>query len=161
MTDVSLTEPPAMYCSRFDFATPLYDASVDLRTRVLREPLGLVFTVDQLTAEWSQWHLAIFAPDDSLLGCLVLVPGADGAVKMRQVAIEPGMQGRGLGRFLVAYSEQVARSTAFERMILHARSTAVPFYQRLGYSVVGQPFEEVGIPHMAMAKELSARVDDQ
>jgi predicted GNAT family N-acyltransferase len=39
-------------------------------------------------------------------------------------------------------------------MILHARATAVPFYLRLGYTVVGEPFEEVGIPHRGMEKAL-------
>ena len=31
-------------------------------------------------------------------------------------------------------------------MSLHARQIAVPFYERLGYTIVGEPFEEVGIP---------------
>ena len=33
---------------------------------------------------------------------------------------------------------------------LHARESAVPFYLALGYGLVGEPFEEVGIPHRKM-----------
>jgi predicted GNAT family N-acyltransferase len=40
-------------------------------------------------------------------------------------------------------------------MVLHARETAVPFYLKLGYEVVGGQFEEVGIPHFKMEKKLS------
>ena len=39
-------------------------------------------------------------------------------------------------------------------MTLHARQVAVPFYERLGYSIVGEPFEEVSIPHFKMEKGL-------
>jgi predicted GNAT family N-acyltransferase len=39
-------------------------------------------------------------------------------------------------------------------MVLHARETAVPFYNALGYNSVGAQFEEVGIPHFRMEKAL-------
>ena len=39
-------------------------------------------------------------------------------------------------------------------MILHARETAVVFYEKLGYSSLGDQFEEVTIPHWAMEKRL-------
>lgn len=37
-------------------------------------------------------------------------------------------------------------------MVLHARDSALDFYLSLGYSIVGDPFEEVGIPHHRMEK---------
>mgnify|MGYP001410885457 CR=1 FL=1 len=39
-------------------------------------------------------------------------------------------------------------------VLLHAQSSAAPFYLRAGYSVEGDPFEEAGIPHLAMRKRL-------
>ena len=39
-------------------------------------------------------------------------------------------------------------------MTMHARETAVPFYERLGYATVGARFEEVTIPHFKMEKRL-------
>ena len=39
-------------------------------------------------------------------------------------------------------------------MVLHARQTAVPFYERLGYETYGEPFVEVTIPHIAMRMAL-------
>lgn len=144
-----------LYFSQYDFGTPTYDASVDLRTRVLRKPLGLEFTIGQLEAEWEQWHLGAFGPDDRLIGCLVLVPGTD--LKMRQVAIEPEWQGRGVGQALVAFSERLGQASEYAKMVLHARDTAIPFYERMGYQVRGKRFMEVGIPHYAMEKSFSPR----
>jgi predicted GNAT family N-acyltransferase len=39
--------------------------------------------------------------------------------------------------------------------MMHARKTAVPFYERIGYQVAGEEFLEVGIPHYEMRKLLT------
>jgi hypothetical protein len=89
-----------------------------------------------------------------MLGYLCLQPlGAD-QVKMRQVAVSPQVQGKGVGRALVTYSEVVAARIGFQDMVLHAREIAVPFYLKLGYTIVGDRFEEVNIPHFKMTKSL-------
>jgi predicted GNAT family N-acyltransferase len=37
---------------------------------------------------------------------------------------------------------------------MHARQSAVGFYQKLGYQIRGEEFEEVTIPHYEMQKQL-------
>lgn len=137
-----------------EFATPEYDEAVALRYEVLRKPLGLEFLPEQLAAEWSDIHLAAVDTAGKMVAILMLTPVNDQEVKMRQVAVAPEQQGRGLGAALVAQSEEIARSMNFNRMTLHARETAVPFYLRLGYEKVGDLFEEVSIPHFKMRKTL-------
>ena len=135
-----------------------YWAIVDLRDAVLRRPLGLAFSAEELAAEKDSLHVACYR-GRRLVGGLVLRPLGDGgeggkAVRMRQVAVEPAMQGQGIGTALVEYSEALARKLGYQRMVLHARDTAVPFYEKLGYFRLGEPFEEVKIPHWAMEKVL-------
>ena len=137
-----------------EFATPEYDEAVALRYEVLRKPLGLEYFPEQLAAEWSDIHLAAFNIAGSIVGILLLTPIDAKTVKMRQVAVDPSQQGRGVGAALVAYSEEMAQSLGFKKMSLHARETAVPFYLRLGYQSLGDRFEEVGIPHFKMEKAL-------
>lgn len=136
------------------FGSPEYEATVELRREVLRRPLGLDFTIEQLAAEDSDVHLALFDEDEGVVACLVLVGLEDGRVKMRQVAVREDRQGQGVGRQLVRAAETEAKGEGFLTIVLHARETAVPFYRALGYSIEGEPFEEVGIPHFAMSKEL-------
>lgn len=133
--------------------SPAYALCVALRNEVLRKPLGLCFTEAQLADEAQSLHLAAFE-GEALLGTLLLTPRAPGTVQMRQVAVDQRFQRQGVGRRLVAESEAEARRQGFQRMVLHARDTAVPFYERLGYHPVGEPFVEVGIPHLEMAKAL-------
>jgi GNAT superfamily N-acetyltransferase len=138
-----------------EHGSPAYWSTVELRRRILRAPLGLDFQPEELAAEVDELHLAAFEDGrDPPVACLVLVPQEAGTIKMRQVAVEPGMQGRGVGSLLVAAAEAEAVSRGFTKMILHARDTAVPFYLRLDYAVNGDAFDEVTIPHFAMEKDL-------
>lgn len=89
-----------------------------------------------------------------MIGILLLTPVSEHLVKMRQVAVSPDQQGKGVGTSMVLDSEILAKSQNFTNITLHARENAVPFYLRLGYQVVGDKFEEVGIPHFKMEKVL-------
>lgn len=143
-----------MYTIEIDFGTPEYDEAVRLRTDVLRKPLGLEFTPEQLAEEYDQRHLAAYNASGRLLGCLSLVVADDASWKMRQVAVAEAVQGKGVGKTLVEASEHLALLAGVNSMVLHARETAVPFYLALGYVTVGERFEEVGIPHFKMQKVL-------
>ena len=131
-----------------------YEETVALRYDILRKPLGIGFTAEQLGAEGTDHHLACYDDDGVLLGCLILTPLDDGKLKMRQVAVAESAQRRGVGRALVERSEELAREHGFREIVLNARETAVPFYLALGYDRVGDRFEEVGIPHWKMVKEM-------
>ena len=143
-----------MYFRQIEFATPEYDEAVGLRYRVLRKPLGLEFTTEFLAAEWNQFHLAAYSDRGVLLAYLNLTPADENTVKMRQVAVEPDLQGKGVGKALVEFAEQFAREQGFTRIVLNARNTAVPFYLKSDYTVEGDQFVEVGIPHFRMYKNL-------
>jgi ribosomal protein S18 acetylase RimI-like enzyme len=127
-----------------------YLLAVELRRCVLRAPLGLDFSEEDLAAEADQLHLVAFG-EGKTLGCLILVPIELG-FKMRQVAVDPEFQRRGIGEQLVRESERIAKEMGAAKMELNARLTAVDFYKRLGYTVVGEEFIEVGIPHLKMLK---------
>lgn len=129
-----------------------YRATVDLRHDVLRKPLGLSLSEEQLEAEANDVHLAAFEGGECM-ACCVLTPYAAGTVKMRQVAVRPDLQGQGVGSRLVAYFEAVARERGAKLIVLNARDTAVAFYERLGYEPK-EALVEVGIPHRHMTKSL-------
>lgn len=134
------------------YGSTAYLAEVELRRKVLRLPLSLDFVPSDFLPEPQEFHLGAF-DGNQLIACLVLTPLGD-SVKMRQVAVEPSAQGRGIGTRLVRFSEEFASHRGFTKMILSARSTAIPFYERLGYEVVGEPYEEVTIPHSMMERDL-------
>jgi predicted GNAT family N-acyltransferase len=136
------------------FASPEYDEAVALRYEVLRKPLGLVFTQEELNAENNEFHFGCYNTEQILCGCLTYHIYSATTLKMRQVAVKSALQGIGIGRLLVENTENWASNAGWKTIILHARLSAVPFYEKLKYVVDGDEFEEVGVPHYKMWKKL-------
>lgn len=130
-----------------------YVAAFALREEVLRKPLGLTLNDVTLRQEREYFHIVCHI-EGALAGCLVLLSKDATDIRMRQVAVAPHLQGQGVGSKLVNFAEDFARERGCTRMTLNARDTAIPFYEKLGYARVGEPFEEVTIMHWAMQKSL-------
>lgn len=135
------------------FSSTEYDQEVALRDKILRKPLGLSLYNENLANEINDTHLGAFQ-GDKLLGVLILTALPDNSYKMRQVAVDDEFQQKGIGKKLVAYAENFARSRDAREIQLHARKTAVSFYEKLGYLTEGDEFTEVNIPHRKMYKKL-------
>ena len=136
-----------------DHGTPEYHQMVQLRTEILRKPLGLTFEPEELEKEKDEILIAAFE-DDKMLGCCMLIKTEPHTVRLRQMAVHNSLQGKGIGRALMQFAENIARDRGFRRITMHARKTATGFYEKLGYSVSGEEFEEVTLPHVIMEKSL-------
>ena len=138
-----------------DFGSTRYDELVQLRYKILLEPLGLKFLDSFRDKESNYLHIGcIEALDDRLVGGLVLIPVNDEEVRMMQVAVDTRYQGEGIGRDLVKYAEKRAKASGFSKIIMHAMLSVVNFYERIGYSQEGDIFEENGITFAKMVKKL-------
>jgi predicted GNAT family N-acyltransferase len=136
-----------------DFGTKQYKQMVDLRYHILRKPLGMSFTQEELNEEKDNIHIGCF-DDDKLEGCCMLVPINNATVQLRQMAVIAGLQGKGIGKVLMQFAENISRDLGYKKIIMHARKTAIGFYEKLGYTTTGKEFLEVTIPHFAMEKAL-------
>ena len=135
-----------------------YEQAVRLREAVLRRPLGLGFTAQELDDEAGSHHIVALEDDDdgdedgACVGCLVLGPIDAKVVRMRQVAVQPERQRHGIGRALVGFAEQSARARGYREIVAHVREPVISFYASLGYEVTGPRFIEVTLPHVPMRK---------
>ena len=136
-----------------EFGSELYDKTVTLRYKVLRAPLGLEFSKEDLAKEGEDVHIAA-TKGKEVVGCLILTPLSEGVMKMRQVAVEPKLQGRGIGEHMVWFAEEVAKARKVKRLELNVRDVAFNFYKKMNYIQEGDPFEEVTIKHWFMYKNL-------
>jgi GNAT superfamily N-acetyltransferase len=132
---------------------PEYLLSLILRYKILRIPLGLTFSKDDLAKDKNDIHIGAF-DSDVILASLILTDHGDHTMKMRQVAVDDRHQGLGIGRQLVQYADNYAREKGYRLIHCHARDTAKSFYLKLGYKVVGDDFTEIGIRHYYMEKLL-------
>lgn len=131
---------------------PAYEKIWQLRDDILRKPLGLRLTKEDILKEGAQIHLVAFS-DDAVVGCVLLAPLKD-EMKLRQMAVAEALRGQGIGRQLLFAAESLARQRGYKIVSCHARETAVKFYEANGWIVEGDRFIEVTIPHFAMRKSL-------
>jgi predicted GNAT family N-acyltransferase len=136
-----------------DHGTPEYHQMIKLRDDILRKPLGLSFSQEELMQEKDQILIGAF-DEDKMLGCCMLVNEGEGVVRLRQMAVNNNLQGKGIGRALMNFAENIARDQGFRRLTMHARKTAIGFYEHLGYQICSDEFLEVTIPHFIMEKRL-------
>jgi GNAT superfamily N-acetyltransferase len=136
-----------------DYGTEEYTQMIDLRMQILRAPLGLSFTKEDLEKEQKDILLGCF-DEEKLEGCCLLTEIEPGTVKLRQMAVLDGLQGKGIGRALMNFAENVARDAGYKKLTMHARKSALGFYEKLGYTICSDEFEEVTVPHYIMEKKL-------
>jgi N-acetylglutamate synthase-like GNAT family acetyltransferase len=128
-------------------------AELELRRRVLAEPLGLPLEAVRFEFEARSLHLWALL-DGALIGCVLFYRDGERSGRLYQMAVEPSCQMRGVGRLLVQRLEAHLRELGVRAVRLHARGPSVGFYAKLGYVAYDQPFVEVGIEHRRMRREL-------
>ena len=136
-----------------DYGTKEYQQMVNLRMEILRKPLGLTFDAAELEKEKEDVLMGAFE-DDRLLGCCLLTRMDQHTMRLRQMAVPNSMQGKGIGRALMIFAENITRDLGYKKLCMHARKTALGFYEKLGYITTGEEFIEVTIPHYIMEKVL-------
>ena len=143
-----------MPIKQIDHGTKEYKQMVNLRYDILRKPLNLSFETAELDREKTDILIATFE-DETMLGCCLLTKVDKYCVRLRQMAVQNNLQGKGIGASMMNFAENVARDAGYRKMIMHARKTAIGFYEKLGYKVTGEEFLEISIPHYIMEKKLS------
>src|SRR6478735_7602094 len=113
-----------------------YQATLDLRQAVLLEPFGIALE------------------DARCVACLLLIDRGGGSWQLRQMAVTPELQRQGIGQKLVAFALSWAREAGAVSLMAHAREPAVGFYERAGFSVEGEPYVKVGLPHRTVVMAL-------
>ncbi len=144
-----------------DAPPPAFDvrlAQWDRDEPALRAVRHAVFVVEQDVPESLEWdgldagcrHALAEDADGRAVGCGRLLP--DGHVGRMAVLRE--WRGKGVGSALLERLVALARETGHREVVLNAQVHAMPFYARFGFTPVGEPFDEAGIPHQAMARAL-------
>lgn len=136
--------------------SPHFDQSLRLTYAVLYRDFGVPPDGDWYHIEPDAHAVALVR--EHLVGTGRLL-GKASAVRrqLRQIAVEPVLQGEGIGTSLVETLERRAASEGAREVWLNARDTAFAFYERMGYRFDSPTFISplTGIPHRRMVKRLA------
>jgi len=92
--------------------------------------------------------------DDYAVGTARVRTPEESVGKVERVAVRETYRRRGVGKALMERVEAWANDNGFEALKLHAQTHVEQFYADLGYETTSDVFEEAGIDHVAMEKEL-------
>jgi predicted GNAT family N-acyltransferase len=126
--------------------------------RKLRAVRHAVFVVEQRVPESLEWdaidaesvHAVAEDSTGEPLDCGRLLP--DGHIG--RMAVLAAWRNRGVGAALLEGLIAVARERGDAHLRLNAQTHAMPFYARFRFLPAGPEFEEAGIPHQAMERQL-------
>jgi predicted GNAT family N-acyltransferase len=134
---------------------------IDLRHAVLRARLpreSAIFAGDELP---TTRHF-VATVDGRIVGCVTLLLNEwndEPAWQLRGMAVEPGMQGSGIGAKLLAAAEESTVSSPTQLLWCNARVPASKFYQKRGWELVSEQFDiPTAGPHVKMLKRITRSV---
>ncbi|HET6602762.1 MAG TPA: GNAT family N-acetyltransferase [Xanthomonadaceae bacterium] len=123
--------------------------------RAVREP---VFVIEQrvpIELEWDELdpvcqHVLARDLAGSPIGTGRLAPDH----RIGRMAVLPDWRNRGVGAAMLTALVDLARGSGYNEVVLHAQVSAIRFYQRHGFQAYGERFEEAGIGHQCMRRDL-------
>ncbi len=132
----------------------LGDAAREIRERVFVREQGIPVEDEWDEADAGCVHAVAFNRLGMAVGTGRLLPAEGGSAKVGRMAVHEVLRGTGVGQSLLGALVEVARGRGDQEAVLHAQRSAEGFYARQGFVAAGEPFDEVGIPHIAMVRPL-------
>lgn len=117
-----------------------------------------VFICEQCITEADEWddqdlisqHFVIYDQDQPIATARLLENNSVG-----RVAVLKAYRGQGLGQMImleiIGYAQKQRRSV----LTLSSQVHAISFYEKLGFTVQGNSYDECGIPHIEMTMSLN------
>ncbi len=135
-----------------------YKQAVVLRENLLRKPLGLSLSMDDVATDDRSWHFGL-GHLDTLLATVVTQPLNSHTVKLRQMVVASEYQEQGLGLLLLKQVESALVDKSIQKIMLASRDTAVGFYKKLGFKEQGPTYHHLRIGHQDMVKVIELKSD--
>jgi predicted GNAT family N-acyltransferase len=98
-------------------------------------------------------HLVALQPGGHVIGTLRLLLDGSG-VKVGRVAVEREWRGRGIASRMLEVALERARERGCREARLAAQLVATGLYERAGFTVESEPFEQAGIVHVWMSRPI-------
>jgi predicted GNAT family N-acyltransferase len=124
------------------------DALQRIRLTVFVEEQGVPVELEWDGMDPDSVHFLAVESDGAAIGTVRLLP--DGHIG-RMAVLKPWRK-QGVGHALLTRVLDYARARGDRKVMLNAQTTAVEFYRREGFAVIGNEFMDAGIPHLYMEK---------
>lgn len=137
-----------------DLQSQTYNDALMIRQTVFVGEQQVPAEIEIDDKEASCLHIVTYNNDGNPIATGRLYPLDNHIYKVQRVAVLKEERGNSYGSQLMQGIEQIAADKGATRIQLGAQNQALPFYQQLGYHVIGDEYEDAGIPHHDVEKEI-------
>lgn len=131
--------------------------SWQLAPRAVKDIRQTVFIEEQQIPPNLEWdgtdaiadHYLALTPDNTPVAVARLYPSITETARIGRMAVLPQYRGEGFGQQLLRHLVTEA-APDFNDIWLSAQTDAIAFYQRSGFHVCSEPYDDAGIPHVDM-----------
>ncbi len=124
-----------------------------IRRRVFIEEQQVPEEIEMDADDARAFH-ALAILDGVAVGCGRMLDHGVSEVKIGRMAVLPEFRRTGIGAHILRFLIDRARTRGFRKAILHAQLTAEGFYLKEEFRPVGGVFDEAGIAHRKMERDL-------
>lgn len=139
-----------------DLTSDIYQAALRIRHEVFvdEQDVPLDLEIDDL--EDQTQHIVLFQNENPIAVARIYALD-DGVYKVQRVATLKKYRGQGYGAALMKEIELKIIELGGTKITLGGQNTALPFYEKLGYTIEGDEFMDAGIPHHTMIKNIPSK----
>ncbi len=134
----------------------LGDAAGPLRQAVFVWEQGVPAEVESDAHDAAALHAVLRNRLGTAVATGRLLQPAPGLGRIGRVAVDRALRGQRWGAAVLEALIEASRARGDARVELHAQCSAESFYRRAGFVPVGPPFEEAGLLHVTMERQLMA-----
>ena len=116
---------------------------------VTEQGVSIADEIDEL--EDKTIHVVLYKEDEPIATARIYAIDAD-TYKVQRVAVQEKVRKQGFGAILMTEVEKKVMELGGRNITLGAQNTAIPFYERIAYTIEGAEFMDAGIPHHTMTK---------
>lgn len=138
-----------------DTLSKIYLEGLKIRTEVFVKEQNVPYELEIDQYEAYCIYFVAYNDENQAIGTLRLFPNEENKTMLLQrLAILKEFRGTSIGKALVQKAEEFSKKQGYQKMSLHAQVNAKNFYKKLGYQAYGEIFDDAGIDHITMKKEL-------
>ena len=124
-----------------------------IRRRVFIEEQNVPEEIELDADDEHAFH-ALAILDGVAIGCGRMLDHGDSEAKIGRMAVLREFRKTGVGAHILRFLIDRARARGLRKAILHAQLTAEGFYLKEGFNPIGGVFDEAGIAHRKMERDL-------
>jgi predicted GNAT family N-acyltransferase len=139
---------------RFASSAEDRDAAYALRKAVFEEEQQLPRVLDRDALDFNADHVVAFDEKGRCVGTCRMIRTDSRTCQIGRIAVAADQRRRGVAAAMLSALERMARLRGISELAVASQLGSEPFFRDNGYARAGEVFQDSGVPHVPMRKNL-------